>query len=103
MNFLPLARMLLCIKVDDRVRAHRSSHAHVGCEPVGLPGASTLARRPRELLSGEEKEEPMQLGRSRLSPPERQHRFAAGECVYCGRKGHSVSNRPALAKGRTHQ
>lgn len=40
----------------------------------------------------------MQLGRSRLSPAELQHRFAAGVCDYCDHKGHSVSICPALAK-----
>lgn len=30
----------------------------------------------------------MQIGRSRLSPGERERRFRAGDCLYCGRRGH---------------
>lgn len=55
------ALLLLCIKVDDRVCARRSSHA----------GASTAAHGPRESDTGEG-EEPMQLECSQLSLAERQ-------------------------------
>lgn len=37
------ALMTLCIRVHDRVHAHRSSHARLGYEPLGLHGASTAA------------------------------------------------------------
>lgn len=33
-------------------------------------------------------EEPMQLGRVRLTPEERQLRLRAGECLYCSQAGH---------------
>uniref|UniRef100_A0A3Q3FUQ0 ribonuclease H n=1 Tax=Kryptolebias marmoratus TaxID=37003 RepID=A0A3Q3FUQ0_KRYMA len=36
--------------------------------------------------------EPMQVGRTRLSAEERQRRFRAKECIYCGNKGHFVAN-----------
>lgn len=33
-------------------------------------------------------EEPMQLGRTKLTPEERQRRFKEGRCFYCGQTGH---------------
>lgn len=94
------ALLALCIRVDDQVRAHRSARS--GHAPLDFCGTSTAARGPRDADTWDE-EEPMQLGRSRLSPAERQRRLASGECVYCSRKGHSVSSCPTLAKGRAHQ
>lgn len=96
------ALMTLCVRLDDRVRAHRSAHTRTGQESLDYHGASPAGRGPRDSDAGDE-EEPMQLGHSRLTPAERQRRLAAGECVYCGRKGHSVSSCPTLAKGRARQ
>ena len=38
-----------------------------------------------------EGEEPMQLGRTKLSPEERQRRIREGRCIYCGQMGHFLS------------
>lgn len=46
-------------------------------------------------------EEPMQLGRTRLTPEERQKRFREGRCIYCGLLGHLLATCPA--KARAHQ
>lgn len=54
------ALMTLCLRVDDRVCAHRSTCARVGYEPLGLHGASTEAQGLRKCDPGEEEEEPMQ-------------------------------------------
>ncbi|XP_026164228.1 uncharacterized protein LOC113131342 [Mastacembelus armatus] len=40
--------------------------------------------------------EPMQLGRGRLSPAERDRRHVQGLCFYCGRSGHQIRRCPAL-------
>ncbi|XP_061605724.1 uncharacterized protein fbxw9 isoform X2 [Phyllopteryx taeniolatus] len=53
-----------------------------GRSPVS--GLNPLASVPTD--------EPMQLGRFRLSPEERQRRLREGRCFYCGQLGHSVSN-----------
>uniref|UniRef100_A0AAQ6IB43 CCHC-type domain-containing protein n=1 Tax=Anabas testudineus TaxID=64144 RepID=A0AAQ6IB43_ANATE len=45
--------------------------------------------------------EPMQLGRSRLSPEERQRRIKGNLCLYCGSAGHYLNRCPA--KDRAHQ
>lgn len=46
-------------------------------------------------------EEPMQLGRTRLSQEERQRRLQEGRCIYCGQKGHFLARCPV--KGRAPQ
>lgn len=48
------ALMTLCIQVDNRVRAHWSSHAPSRYEPLGLHGASTAACGLRESEASEE-------------------------------------------------
>lgn len=96
------ALLVLCMRVDDQVRAHRSARARSGHAPLDFCGTPTAAHGSCDADTGDG-EEPMQLGRSRLSPAERQRRLASGECVYCSRKGHSVSSCPTLAKGRAHQ
>ena len=40
-------------------------------------------------------EEPMQMGRARLSADERQRRMREGRCYYCGEPGHRVASCPA--------
>ena len=39
-------------------------------------------------------EEPMQLGRTRLTPEERQHRMREGRYIYCAQLGHYISGCP---------
>uniref|UniRef100_A0A672Z5U3 CCHC-type domain-containing protein n=1 Tax=Sphaeramia orbicularis TaxID=375764 RepID=A0A672Z5U3_9TELE len=54
-----------------------------------LPYPSTSAQRPyvpSAPPAGEE--EPMQLGRTHISPTERQRRRQEGRCFYCGQQGH---------------
>ncbi|KAL3968252.1 20S proteasome subunit beta 11 [Sarotherodon galilaeus] len=72
------ALLALCIRVDDQVRAHRSARARSGHAPLDFCGTSTAARGPRDADTWDE-EEPMQLGRSRLLPAERQRRLASGQ------------------------
>ena len=43
-------------------------------------------------------EEPMQLGRARLTLEERQKRQQEGRCFYCGNPGHLISSCPAKKK-----
>lgn len=42
--------------------------------------------------------EPMQLGRLRLTPQQRQERLTQGLCLYCGKPGHFVLQCPLKAK-----
>lgn len=55
--------------------------------PVKQDVQEQAATTPMEL-------EPVQIGRTRLTPKERQCRMTAKECLYCGKKGHFVSSYP---------
>ncbi|XP_055015782.1 uncharacterized protein LOC129410863 [Boleophthalmus pectinirostris] len=48
-------------------------------------------------------EEPMQLGRARLTPAERQRRQRSGLCIYCGQAGHYINSCPQRPKEMAHQ
>lgn len=96
--------MTLCIKLDDRLQARRDLRGRAFQEPRALlgPPAGEWRAKPSAAHSGElseEGEQPMQLGRSRLTPAERQQRMVSGECLYCGRKGHFIATCPSRPKG----
>lgn len=40
----------------------------------------------------------MQIGRSQLSPEEREYCFQARECLYCGKLGHRIASCPVSPK-----
>ena len=61
---------------------------------AAFPGPSTPALR--------DVEEPMQLGRSRLSPEEREQRMRDRLCLYCGRPGHVIRACPSRPKDQAH-
>uniref|UniRef100_A0A3B3HYN0 Ty3 transposon capsid-like protein domain-containing protein n=1 Tax=Oryzias latipes TaxID=8090 RepID=A0A3B3HYN0_ORYLA len=81
----------LAIRIDNRLqdcrrgrqleavqpRGHSSDHA-----PHYSPPPAAPTETPAMLM-----DEPMQLGRDRLSPSERVRRMTAGECLYCGQLG----------------
>ena len=58
---------------------------------------------PQALPSGPSDEEPMQLGRTRLSPDERLRRMNSGACLYCGQHGHFRSTCPLRPKEEARQ
>ena len=58
---------------------------------------------PQALPSGPPDEEPMQLGRTRLSPDERLRRMSSGACLYCGQLGHFRSTCPLRPKEEARQ
>ena len=102
----------LALKVDDRLRERR-------LEKSARPSPSTtrVARpfTPREHpttpnsaltqhtpFSSVPEAEPMQLGRSRLSQTERDHRMQNRLCLYCGKTGHFIQSCDARPKDPTH-
>lgn len=102
----------LAIRLDNRMRERarerqrtRSRRLISGTQPSspgsapGLPDTTHYARelRPPPV------DEPMQLGRARLTPAERQRRMRDKLCLYCGQGGHFVSCCPELLKDRAHQ
>ena len=104
----------LAIRLDNRLRERRREKAGL---PVSWtssrPELSPLPRMGSEpppktgmvtsLPSSSAEEEPMQLGRNRLSPAERLQRVKAGVCIYCGQAGHFLVSCPLRLKGKTHQ
>ncbi|KAJ8014175.1 hypothetical protein DPEC_G00037520 [Dallia pectoralis] len=57
--------------------------------------SNTTSHRPTE--------EPMHLGRARLSPAERTRRMQAGVCLYCGQNGHYITSCPVRPKEQARQ
>lgn len=102
----------LATRLDNRLRERRrerASGSHVSTSRVShrvlLPAApeSLLSpARPRSPPSPAFQEEPMQLGRARLSLTERQRRMEEGLCIYCGRAGHYLRTCPMRPKDVAH-
>lgn len=94
----------LSIRIDDRLRARRRERSH---RPATSASSSPLPfspAPPRLALPSSSPpspssplgpgEEPMQLGRARLTAEERERRIREGHCLYCGRTGHFISACP---------
>lgn len=92
----------LTSRLDRRIQARRREQRHEG----GDHRPSFRQRRfpappvppPEPIHEGAE---PMQVGRTSLTPEERERRRRGNLCLYCGQAGHFVSRCPA--KGRAQQ
>ena len=109
----------LCIRLSNRLRERRagrdSNSQHAPRQSVPHPFTPLLppgseARReefpsgfPSPPRSEARRGEPMQLGRARLTLPERSRRIREGECLYCGHLGHFRSDCPVRPKENAHQ
>ncbi|KAI5619999.1 hypothetical protein C0J50_20436 [Silurus asotus] len=71
-----------------------SQHLAAGKSPEVEPAQAMAAPTTPE-------PEPMQLGAQRLSWQERECRWAAGACLYCGERGHRVAQCPVRTPRRT--
>lgn len=85
----------LTIKFDNRLHERRSERARSGSR-------QSRTAPPSDLFSGsagiaeataphEERAVPIQLGRTHLSPEERQRRMRVGRFIYCGQLGHFLT------------
>ena len=95
----------LAIKIDNRLRERRRDRSGRACPTNREKLSSTrqatarpAQRSPPFESSTMEQDEPMQLGRAKLSPAERQLRLRAGECLYCGDATHFLANCPIRPK-----
>lgn len=103
------ALISLTIRLDNRIRERRRERQVLRPSHSRLP--SFAPRRPRLSTSppalepnpSSEGPEPMQLGRTRLTPEERERRLREGKCLYCGNPGHILSRCPIRPKDRAHQ
>lgn len=59
-----------------------------------------LMSEPGEIASETPPEEPMQLGKFRISAGERDRRLSNGLCLYCGKPGHLAATCPVKAHAR---
>lgn len=100
----------LSIRLDNRLRERRRERntrtinapsTRPACAPVVR--AAPSPSQPPPLLALPSTEEPMQLGRARLTPGERQRRISLGECLYCGQSGHFLRTCPIRPKDQAHQ
>uniref|UniRef100_A0AAZ1XEP7 CCHC-type domain-containing protein n=1 Tax=Oreochromis aureus TaxID=47969 RepID=A0AAZ1XEP7_OREAU len=93
-------------QIDEHLRARRGTGNYISQRSPGrmetTSGGGALSGSHAS-DSMEEGEQPMQLGCSRLSPEERYRRWRAGECFYCGRRGHIAMDCPARPKDSARQ
>ena len=102
----------LAIRTDNRLQerqrsrnlAASSAGRHGGRTAVPPPSRLSSSRFPspvpRRKVSSEKEEEPMQLGRAKLSSEERCRRLQEGRCFYCGKQGHLLAACPAKEQAR---
>lgn len=92
----------LTIRLDNRLRERRRERAlRVPNTAPQFPASS--ATTSSSSRSSNPEPEPMQLGRTQLTPQERNQRRAANACLYCGRIGHYIAMCPKrAAKGPAH-
>ena len=85
----------LAIRTDNRLREiHPSARSRPGGTGRFLTASAPEIPLPsgtRPYFPTPRGEEPMQLGRARLSREERQRRLQEGRCFYCGEPGHLVA------------
>lgn len=100
----------LSLRIDNRMRereAERSSSSRKQAPrmpPVLLPRPSLSATASAAASANTEAApEPMVIGRSRLTPEERERRFRAGACFYCGALDHRLAQCPLRPKGSARQ
>lgn len=86
-------RIDLRIQVRRRERRQGAFHRQASAQFRGPPTSSSSF--PSQQMV---EPEPMQLGRTALTPEEREHRRGSNLCMYCGKGGHFVSTCPVKAK-----
>jgi len=88
----------LAVRLDNRLRGRfrgRAERSLPSSPPDPIPGRPA-ARPPSP-------PEPMQLGRLRLTPEERQQRIAAKLCIYCASPNHFIGDCPERSKDRVRR
>uniref|UniRef100_A0A3P9JXX6 CCHC-type domain-containing protein n=1 Tax=Oryzias latipes TaxID=8090 RepID=A0A3P9JXX6_ORYLA len=82
------------LRSDVRLRERQTERLRHDKGPLAnfLPPLATAdsARSFSHEAAGQSREEPMQIGHSKLTPEERRRRRDEGSCFYCGQAGHLV-------------
>nr|XP_054599305.1 uncharacterized protein LOC129163965 [Nothobranchius furzeri] len=75
----------LALKIEKRLKVHSTS------SPVSHPPLTQIKHfQPQVTTPSGDK--PMHIGRTNLTPGERQRRFTSNLCLYCGQPGHRLSS-----------
>lgn len=98
----------LAIKIDNRLRERSRERADktrrfsppAGPSTIATPSFPPPTPVPSAPPGGQD--EPMQLGRARLDPQERQRRLHHRLCFYCGQPGHFLASCPLKPKEWAH-
>lgn len=83
----------LAIRIDQRMR-ERLKERSEEARPLAPKSHSTIRRCSGSSISSDSSGAATQLGHTRLNPEERQRRFRANLCLYCGGAGHVVRTCP---------
>ncbi|KAI3377819.1 hypothetical protein L3Q82_008957 [Scortum barcoo] len=105
------SRVDLATRIDTRLQERERERCRLSQRSSEVQGASWFPHEFRRTIRSPTAssetgvpstatEEPMQLGRTKLAPDERQQRMK-GACFYCGQPGHRVNACPI--KGEAHQ
>ena len=95
----------LAIRLDNRLRERKRERAGRQQTPASLPHTSFHPPPSYPAPSSTSKdstEEPMQVGRARLTNLERERRFRERLCLYCGQSAHTLSSCPHRPKDGAH-
>ncbi len=96
----------LAIRLDNRLRGHRRQKMPVATgissqTPTSATAHNFTGNPVAHPASSPVYEEPLQLGRTKLSPGERLRWMRAGECLYYGKSGHLIATCPTRPKDVT--
>ena len=97
------ALIALAIRTDNRLAEFQALRGERSATPCYARPHATAAwisparSEPEQVraVPSQDTEEPMQMGRARLSSEERQRRMREGQCYYCGEEGNRVDSCPA--------
>ena len=93
--------MALAIRVNNRLRERRRERAiRSSPMPSSMPPAAfrpplSVSFTPRHERRPLSESKPMKIGRTHLSPEERERRILSRTCLYCGQMGHFLSGCPS--------
>ena len=101
----------LAIRTDNRLVEFKALQGERPQKPRYLQPNTATSWTPSEWSSPDRsqtfphigEEEPMEMGRARLSQEEQQRRVKEGRCFYCGESGHLVSVCPAKSTRSSNQ
>ncbi|KAG5857209.1 hypothetical protein ANANG_G00016760 [Anguilla anguilla] len=102
------ALVSLASRLDNRLRERRRERARHSTPGQPFPGpsrrpASRPSAPPRSPSPSPDSEEPMEMGRARVTPGERSRREREGLCFYCGQAGHLRASCPLRPKDQARQ